>query len=401
MKKALLALLILVCFSTVLLANEARLEALGEPSPYLWDYHDFFYNPAVLHMYSDFVFVEFMDMGGNNQFGGVTYSPLENLTVGVAVNRKFGEIYSMIGRSDISDFLPNPVNGVDIIGAYSTGTIAFGLGIFKSGSKDFSEVTDSDGEVTSTSEVSAGVLGVNLGTTMMMGETEIDARLNLRFNSYSRETETSSGVETYENTGGMGITFGGRAFLPMTSKMKLIPAIWFNSHSSGEKLTSDIRDDTETGDYKNMTLGAGVGANYQLEKTLIIAGASVVIDKYTDEREEDFTETTTYTYLPALNLALEHTIWKTLVGRVGVSKYMGTYKDLWESNENDSASETKLSLPIAGDESNIVSLGLGVSFGNFTLDWNLSTALIFNNLYLISGTASGFSSNVTATYNFD
>lgn len=382
---------LLVCFMALLLtggllANDARLLGLGSPRPYIYDYYDMFYNPAIAGDFADLAYVEFGSPGGMSQYGGVNYEVIKDLVIGIAVNRRYGEIYNMLDMTSVSD-LPDPINGIDLIIAYNLGTAKVGLGIYRVGAK----CTETYGDDESTAK--AGNTGINLGTCLNMGETMIDARLNVRMNSFSREDKTGSSTLTYESTGGMGIGFSARAFIPVTSKLKAIPALWFTNHSFGEEHKNGTT--TEIGDYSTMYIGAGIGGNYEIEKTLIVMSASFVLHSYTNERTEGVKVTDSYMYFPSLNAGVEHNFWKGLTGRVGLRKDMGTYTSKYDYDDGDDGESSET---LGG--STVAYTGLGFVFGGFSLDWYIASAILFNGPFLFTGNESPFSSNVTATYDW-
>ncbi|MBN2542351.1 hypothetical protein JXI42_05750 [bacterium] len=379
---------LLVCFMVLLLtgglfANDARLLGLGSPRPYVKDYYDMFYNPAVVAAYSDLAYVEFGTPGGMSQYGGVNYEVIENLVIGVAVNRKYGEIFDMLDIAGASG-IPTPLNGLDIMGAYNLGNVKLGMGFYTIGAKATSKVGDDE------STAKAGNTGINFGACLNMGETVVSAAANIRMNKFKTEDASDN---VHESTGGMGMGFSGRAFIPITSKLKAVPALWFRNHSFGEEYSNGTS--SEIGDYSTMVLGVGIGGNYELDNTLLVMSASFIMDNCTNERTEGVKVTESDMYFPALNLGVEHNFWKGVTGRFGLRKNIGSNKVKTEPDEGDESESTSTL-----GTSTVASVGLGFVFGNFSLDWFMSSSILFNGPYLFTGSASAFSSNVTATYDW-
>jgi len=205
---------ILLLFVSGLFASEARLDGLAGGGWYLLDESDVFFNPAWVGFdeYRGSVLLELGTYNGvtdpTGQYGHVNFGVGDMLTLGFAFNRVEGEVGDIIAGSG----LPAPRNGLDLMGGLNLGNLNLGIGVYKSGAKDYAKDLDADTTV-SESTKKTGVLGVHLGTVLNFGERNIlDAGFNLRFNSYKDEDVASGTTETDEIDGGMAIDLGVRSF---------------------------------------------------------------------------------------------------------------------------------------------------------------------------------------------
>ena len=394
---------ILLLFVSGLFASEARLGGLAGGGWYILDESNVFFNPAWVGFdaYRGSVLAELGTYNGvtdpTGQYGYVNFGVGDMLTFGLAFNRDEGEVGSIIAGSG----LPAPRNGLDLMGGLNIGNLNLGLGLYKSGAKDYTKNLDADTTVSESTE-KTGVLGIHLGTVLNFGEKNIlDAGFHLRFNSYKDEDVASGTTETEEIDGGMAIDLGIRSFYYINDDIALVPKVGFYTFSYKDKYTNSSNSslNVTSGDWSKMTLFAGAGANYAFgDEGLVFGGVEFDMDKITDEMDStDGTvkEEDTWMLFPVFTGGVEAPISDRFTARAGFKKTMGSHKSI-DDFTGDTGSETTFTV----SETDFIALGLGVKLLDFDIDMTMGENLLYNGTYFLSGNPSNLFGKMSVTYDF-
>jgi len=395
-------------------AGESRVKSLGEQELYTVDDTDIFSNPALCHRYPQILRLH---AGGGNPdmyaYGGFNVAPFNGLTVGAFFGRhpeyEEGGIKRIIDRAvnDAGQFVDEfgyfvegglPTNDavewqnpVDLLVSYNTGNTAFGIGYYTANgkySKDDDSPDDAKWKKTDY-EIESRIDSVKMGTAFTTGRwtTEIWAE----YTPYEIDSDwEADGVASADDERsrmvlrGRRWAMGARVLYRVGEGLYLVPALrWEKSEGEVSYDTFpdyDLPDGTsEEGldqDYAVSDLEAGLGLRWGSRRIFLVGSASVDWSKERYEFTEpygDFFESkeTIFTALPVIGLGMDCRILSWLSLRWG----MKTTAFLAETTVHDRLKDYnrprqdwKRSSRVESVRRTIASVGLGLKFGNLSVD---------------------------------
>jgi len=306
--------------------------------------------------------------------------------LGVVVNRQTAAVPYTV-------FL-DPIPSFDLIYAKNLGN--FGLG----GMLTFARNSWSDEPADTTSvDQSTMVIGFMPGLTFAIGEKgAVDFGFGFQMTSYTND-DKQSGIK-YDSDGAM--EFGGnlRAMLPMGQYVFVIPYFEFGMGNLNWKYTSSApAPDTSWNvtEDKRTTFGGGIGLNIMpFEETTVLAGFGFAL------ASEENTDMTVWPPIedslnkeshmePAFVFAAESRFNSCMTGRMGARKtFFASHTD--ENYHGDKTSRATDSFQMA--------VGIGMNFGDFTLDAMLHHNFLFYGPEFIGGSGNPPNVMLSAEYNF-
>lgn len=217
------------------------------------------------------------------------------------------------------------------------------------------------------------------------------------------------GVSTHENVDekknkAFILKVAARREMFKTTKSVIYPAIQVEMSTYERSLSYPTQPVHENKmNSSSLSANPGIGMNYHIsDEILIIAAASWGIDliKVTESSSEKIDkESETGNLLriafPKLELGVETYLVKLLVARAGIKKtfYYDSVK-----YERSNGMESELSYL---DSDFSYSFGLGLKFGKYSIDWQISDELLRNAPFIISGEESDFASSLSMKFCFN
>lgn len=388
-KKGLVAVLAAVLFASVAMANETRVGTMGWNDALLWDEENIFWCPALAAGYPNEFILELGEYPATVHYPDahlgvfLTNDEMASMGVlGVVVNRPIATVPAT-GYPGM-DFL-EPTPAFDLIYAKNMGS--FGIGGMLSLARNSASASDSSGDIGSQSTM---VIGFTPGASFAIGEKgSVDLGFGFEMNSFSVEDNTTDPVTTLESDGAMAIAGNLRAMLSMGEYVFVIPYVGFEMSNLNWKI-----DTLNITDSDGMMFGGGIGLNVMpFEETTVIAGFGIAM----------MSEENTGAYMtpdsldkmsfmaPAFTFGAESRFNSWMTGRIGAMKTFFASSSIEYADGNEFSS--------AADYFEMA-LGLGMVFGDFTLDAELNENFLFQGPDFIGGIADAPNAKLTATYNF-
>lgn len=355
-------------------ATETRLGSMGGIGGYTRDNSDVFPFPGTINRYSNQVIAELRGKNYDSRYSIGSHLPFRTDGVcGVYLNCP----------------LPQPITDVvrEVVPALEldrTADLFYGK---KMGNSDFgarfSIALDRESRKDGSSELeeSARYLAFAGG----LSNEQMDLGCILDLPAAKRESGIP-GIQSDELSG-FGLGVNGRYFMTKQGNRQLVPRGRFH-YASGS-----IEDSVKT-DYNSISFGGGIGVNYQLnENNLVVLGLGLELSQSTTEVKNGNETTERTITLPRIVVGVESRIKSWLVGRIGASQvYQSNFTEMkpriGNTRENKEwAKEFDLSF------------GLGINFGNFSLDALINEGIFFDGPHFISGNSNSVSSKLSATYN--
>ncbi|HMK38998.1 MAG TPA: hypothetical protein VK569_06630 [Bacteroidota bacterium] len=411
-------------------------------------------NPAYQQLYRNYAWMNIAggavsgfnsatDNGYGRQFAGTNFSFGKDITLGAILsfdpsfaNAVVGQLATFINTSGPGSTALRPggaqtglrpVDVFEVTGTFDLGNITFGAGILYGWAKnDAKNVTNPVPPASSSTELSASVFGVRLGAIVDMGGgSAFDASGAFRMDKATDKVDGTNAAGGPANLGDYSesateIQLEGRLKLKMSNKVNFIPYAAFGTFSGEPK-----QDAPQTGvvafngstKVSAMLLSLGAGMEYKISNFYFAGGltfrSSHVKSEITPANPPvvgTTTVTNSSTEFPVLNMGVEWTLLDWLIGRMG---YYRTFQSVGTKTERPSGASTTETDTWAGNsnvligsyngpDNSLITLGLGLRFGNFSLDGTVSEEAIRRGLGLV-----GAQDNIntfgylTASYCFD
>jgi len=277
-------------------------------------------------------------------------------------------------------------NNVELIGTYSFGNTALGLGIaYAATTNDFTPATGTS------SEGAASQLGFNLGIV-----SDITSSITLDIGGSFVMPSASYKLSTDNETAASQtiIMINGRAFWNINQKLQFVPIIVFTSASG--TLDSGITS-TGSSDLPSFSsIGAGGGLNYQVGDFLLAGGVLFSTNSLTFASTSTSPElSNTATIFPIWNFGVEWSLLDWLVGRFGYVAFTGSLSQEQVGATVTSVDEfvnTFFTPPQRG-----ATLGVGFRFGDFSLDATVNEDVLRQGFNVVGGGGASFA-YLTASY---
>ncbi|HDG68715.1 MAG TPA: hypothetical protein ENG11_06175 [candidate division Zixibacteria bacterium] len=373
-------------------ASDARQAVFGGGGIFIPDVNDVVYIPSMAHSFGNCAQLELGTYAGDGvvpsgQWGLFNLGIGENLAIGGALRRTDGEIFSR--TDDFGYAAPNP--GLNLWGAYNIGAARVGLGFYMASYSSKTTDDDSDTE----SKYSSHIYSFKLSSDFDIGDGgNFAVALGVDLNGFSSENTNASG-QTYtdEMTGGAEISAMLRGFLPVGEYTKVVPVVRFSTFSHSCEITDYSGNVTRYGDYSEMNLFVGSGVNVSvMEDGLVSLGLGMLMTDTKDEIDTaNRTEEKTF-ILPALSLNTEIPLKPWLIARAGLTKNFGS------ATHTEGGIETTTSF--SETDNMFASIGAGIKFGDFKVDFTISDDDLFEGPWFIGGHACN-AFKVSLGYNWE
>jgi hypothetical protein len=391
-------------------------------------------NPAFVARYKDYAWwnvgggtlngLSTNDNGYNRQNVGLNFGVTNNVAVGAvfsydpSVGNALTQLPAQAALAGIYQRAPQTVSPManvwELLGTFDLGTIDLGLGVMYGGSSVTSE--SSVGGTSGKSEASLSMFGVRGGVIFDLGSgSMVDGSVTFRSSSLTDEI-TNAGKYTASAT---EIMVGVRAKLRVSNKFSFVPYGTYMMVSAEPKEDSPPTGGTATTsklDLSATILALGVGGEYRAGDLFLAGGVGF---NMADAKLEfsnsatpaaNFDSTMSYLGIPVINLGAEWWFTEWLAGRMGYFRSIGSAT---LKGEHDNATfEQSFSAPYSqllinnpmglASDGSLVTLGIGLRFGNFALDATVSEEALRRGLGIIGAQDNintfGF---ITTSYNIE
>ena len=417
-------------------------------NPYIVDDPALMYvNPAYQTMYKDYAW---SNIGGgqllgastgNNGYGqqtaGINFSLSKELTVGAllshdpsAANVVSGIIGGTIGGVAIGSLvrgrpvqtIPAIANVWEAVGSYDAGALDLGFGIMY-GSSNIDSMASIAAPVVSSfeREASSSVFGVRGGVNFDLGGgSSFDGSAALRLDK-ATDLIKSTTAGTAANLGEYSAS-GTEIQVEIRLRLKMSNKVNFSPFGTFALLSAEPKEDapptglqplTRTIDVSALAYAIGVGGEYRTPSVYLAGGLSYQFARTKAEVADTgvigtTTATASFTSLPLINLGGEYWFTDWLAGRAGYFRAVGSLKI--EIEARNITFESNRTLPhsfiILGGLNpatwdGVVTLGIGLKFGNFALDATISEEALRRGLGLLgSGDNINTFGYLAGSYNF-
>jgi len=380
--------------------------------PYMKDPTAMFINPAWMTEYPNLIYSDIGEIieitnnieGNiskqsylNNQFFGISFQAGKNWFIGGLITHLPNPQYDYDELQEKSSFpqgsaVKNPlyidedkplINNIELMGAYRTKSISFGLGLSYCSNSDVDK--PADGEST---DNGVNQIGLNAGILADFGsDNKLD--IGITYIDYSYGTGS-------ENVSKGLIMVNSRFFYQMSKEFTIVPLMNIYLLSNSEKMATSI-----------FSLDAGIGGNYQTNDLLFTCGISLGYNSTTTPDIPIPTYGTiklnaTELIFPRINLGAEWKAMDWMKLRIGYTT--STNSTTTESAQiltNRIGTNTKSTTDYDTYLKNSgIRLGIGLMFGDFYLDAVMNPGLLYEGVHILSagGNSFGF---ISAGYSFN
>jgi len=388
----------------------------------IWLYPSTFYNYPDLAI-GEFASDNFYDFGIHYKFGeespvmlGVYFTTRQPFDL---PDRPFSwNVLDDIGAATPASTGPNriPNRRIDLFFGYMMGQNPVGLHldyISCSRKQEFDSIPGAPDTPAQKIEESISNLGLDLGVTMMQGDADLAAGINL----LSFTDKNSLGNDENKPSGNMGFYIMGRFFHSMNPKVTVVPHAKFSYDKTGYEHYGNAATPaiagTMTEEYKftDMVFDLGIGMNYSPAAGILAVGdigfmMSNWKEEFTDwivvvdsvQVTEEYKENTTA--LPYFRIGMDAAIFDWLDLRLGATSFWTSYVEE-DNNINSTAPPTTYSWTekwTNGYVNNSTYLGAGFHWGNFKADAYVNPAIFTRGLNFISGQSYTMNTQVSVLY---
>jgi hypothetical protein len=397
-------------------------------------------NPAYQTMYKDYAWFNVAggrlqgssinDDGYGNQNGGVAFGLSENMNLGVILSYDpsfAGTVSGLIGsivRGRSSQTIQPILNVWELVASWHFNSLDLGLGVSYGNSNIEQQGTSVTPAGSQDWIASSSVLGFRGGMLLSLGSgNSLDASVMLHLDKATDKETTSPDPGVPTGTGeytASGTEFQGtvRAKFNVSSKFNFVPYAMIST-GSGEPTENTLPSTVPAtpGPTKYtmsmMAIAFGLGGEYRVNNFYLAGGLSFQSARQKLEVTPSgltvtTTQTLTYTAIPVVNLGMEWSLLDWLTGRMGYQRMIGSIS---QKAENSTGSfEISGTYPMSwvgvggispSSWDGLVTLGVGMKFGNFALDATVSDQALRRGFSLIGGVdAINTFGYMTASYNF-
>ena len=362
--------LVLFLFSS-LYASETRVATMGGGGIFVKDQSTIFLFPGTIHQYPDLVVAEMRARGADAVYSIGMHMDYGDMTSALYINQPISSLALSTGQDALvaaglgTNSLPLNNSFAYLLGLKLAGFNAgFGF-IGASSSYEDNTVDPKDEESASYVGILAGVSNDKMDLGVLFELPSIELK--------NPDVEYS----------GFALQANGRYYLMKRNGYNIFPV---GNVSFG---SAEFKDATEFGLF---AIALGVGVEKQInENNLFIVGIEASRVSVTETPDGGDETVQVITTLPAIYVGVESRIASWLIGRIGA-----THVNQQGSEETDGDDEIKTASEFR------LSLGLGMEFSNFLIDFNMNETTLFDGIYIFDGAGGGtvFASTVSITYNF-
>lgn len=379
-------------------------------------------NPAYQTMYKDYVWMNIgggtlnnlstVDNGYGNQYSGVNFSLSKEVTLGAILSfdpSAVNAVGSLIRGITISGvalpaFTQRPAQTIPAVQNVIEGLVSFDLGALDVGfgvtyGSATNDAKSSTPTTSSETEASARMFGVRGGILYDLGGgSSVDLSAAVRMDKATDNITSNAGSGGEYSASGTEFLFAARAGLKVNNRVNLVPygivAVVSAEPKEDTKPAAAPAAQTVTEKLSALIFGVGLGAEYRMPSFYLAGGVSVQSAKakleVTQPNVPTTTNTYTYTAIPVFNIGAEWWWTEWLAGRGGYYRASGSLNSKIESATTTTESNQALPnsfLLIGGigpaSWDGVVTLGIGLKFGNFSLDATVSEEALRRGLGLI------------------
>ena len=388
----------------------ARLSGMGS-NPFIVDPFFMTVNPAWGAYYDNFLFGDLgskpagaanFSAGGTGQFFAANFGLGNNLTLGGFLSRNDFQGFSIsspdplsraglgvVDRINAMGISPTAValnNNVELFGTLRMGRMALGFGL--SYASTTNEINNAGNPpVGGSTQSTASQFGINGGIIAdFTSRLRLDAGVSLIFPGANFKPPLGAETSVSETI----IMVNSRLFAKLSPKVTLVPLFSFITASGTQDL--GLGDSTRSTDLPSLTaFNLGLGATYSVGDFLFAGGLSLANASITTASSRNVPElSTSFFVFPIWNIGLEWNMTDWLVARLG---YVATTaKETIESNATQTA--------VTGDKNesiqtlflgpNGATVGIGLRFGNFSMDATVNEDVLRQGLNNIGGGGATF-----------
>ncbi len=373
--KVLHCMVFCIFLSSFSFASETRVATMGSSGIFLKDNSNVMMFPARILQYSDLVISELRTKKDNSTYTIGLHMDYGDMASGFYVNAPIGSGLLGVGLANFGGLTATLNNGYVFMMGMGMGGMDVGFGLITAGS---SFTTGSGDAKTEESLSYIGLLG---------GVSNKKMDLGLMIELPSITQEIGSGKAEYS---GFGLDANGRYFLMKRRGATIFPIgrVSFGSTSFEVK-------DGGTTDFSTFSIAVGIGMEKPItENNLLIVGVEASMASVSSDVKDVSETTTTATITPGLYVGVESRIASWLVGRVGAAQINQQTVAEFKPEGGDKTETTT-------DGSNFkISLGLGMEFSNFLIDFAFNEGLLFDGPAILSNTGELLATKLSVTYNF-
>lgn len=385
-------------------------------------------NPAYQSMYHDYAWMNIAGglVTGQNpaaddvygrQFAGVNFAFGKEL--GLGVNLSFDPSFTNFMVTQLATFVNNfsgraaqtglrPVDVFEAVASYDLGTLKVGFGFLYGWASNTSKSSGSPTLASTDNELSARVLGFRLGMAMDLGggsAFDVSAAIRLDKATDNLKATNAAGARTdlgNYSASATEIQVDGRLKLKMSNRVNFIPYVNFVTISGEPKQdapTTGVLSLVNSSKVTALLIGAGAGMEYRISNFYFAGGVSFKSAKAKVENSSGApantttTNTLTGTSFPQFNLGMEWAMLDWLTGRLGYYRSFLSVTNKTETSAPAASATNEASNwfgnsnvvfgSYGGPDNSLVTIGLGLKFGNFALDGTVSDEALRRGLGLI------------------
>jgi len=374
--------------------------------------------------------------GYGRQFTGANFGFGKEATLGVVLSydpsitnlmvNQLASFVNSVGARAAQTGL-RPVDVFEVTGTYDLGSMAVGVGVMYGWAKN----TGSNNNPvpvppgSNSSELSASLFGFRAGALLDLGGgNSADVSAALRLDKATDNESFTSNAGVVANPGNYSastteIQVEGRLKLKMSNRVNFVPYAAFGTVSGQPKQdapATGVPAFTGSTKLSATLITVGAGMEYRITNFYFAGGLSYKMSQLKQEVTPPLpatgttTGTVSATEFPLLNMGMEWTLLDWLTGRLG---YYRTFESIAQKTERPAGGATtevdtwfaNSSVAVGsltGTDNNLITIGLGLHFGNFALDGTVSDQAIRRGLGLIgSSDQINTFGYVTASYCFD
>lgn len=373
-------MMVVLLLSSDLFATETRVATMGGVGMYTRDNSNIFFFPGTVNYYADQAVAELRSKNSDyNYTVGGQVKVNDKHVFGLYLNRPLQlTIPEGVAEEVMLDRTIDFFFGVPL----EDNKIGLHLALGFDGYKDEGDPDDEDDDIDETASYfgfSAGLSNENLDAGLFFELPNLESDIGDDKNEFSGTT--------------FGVNF--RGFLG--DEVEFVPLGTFSYTSSAHDFKSGTDADlNESRDIDRMTLGLGIGFNYQINRrNLIVLGIEALGLSKVDEKLEDVGKFTyTESTYPGVYFGVETRISKWLIGRFGAAQI---YQLTKEEADLDNGEKTESS---SRSSSFKATFGLAFKFSDLELDIVFNEGLVFDGPEFISGSDEVLADKISLTYSF-
>lgn len=362
-------------------ASETRINTLGSVGIFLKDDANVMLFPGTLFQYTNLVVAEMRTKTNpaKEDYSIGIHMDYGNMVSGLYINQPIRSVILRTGLDEFEGLGISRLNNsyVLMMGVKADG-LDVGFGVITAGSNSESGSGDFKRDESSSY---IGILG---------GVSNKKMDLGIMLEIPSITLKVGAGKAEYS---GFSLNANGRYFLMKRNGASIFPVgrVTFGSSSFEVKAG-------RTTDYSLLRVALGVGMEKRIneDNSLVVGLEAFSMLSVAEDTKGGVESTATIYTLPGFYVGIESRIASWLIGRVGAAH---VNQKLVEEDKPDGGTKTET---ISNSSAFKLSLGLGIEFGSFLIDFAMNEKLLFDGPYIFGRADNGtqFAGQVSITYDF-